>query len=63
MQNKVAEQIRQSLDKVREDLDTLELWLGALQGAAQPLPDYESPFRRTRIPAKDVEFRQADPVV
>jgi len=63
MQTRIAEQIRQSLDKVREDLDTLELWLGALQGAAEPLPDYESPFRRTRIPAKDVEFRQADPVV
>ena len=40
------------------DLDTLELWLGALQGAAQPLPDYDSPYRRTRVPAKDVDFRR-----
>ncbi len=58
MQNTIANQIQQSLDKVREDLDTLELWLGALQGAAQPLPDYDSPYRRTRVPAKDVDFRR-----
>jgi hypothetical protein len=58
MQNTIANQIQQSLDKVRGDLDTLELWLGALQGAAQPLPDYDSPYRRTRVPAKDVDFRR-----
>jgi hypothetical protein len=58
MQNTIANQIQRSLDKVREDLDTLELWLGALQGAAQPLPDYDSPYRRTRVPAKDVDFRR-----
>lgn len=60
MQNRIAEQIRRSVDKIREDLDTLELWLGALQGASQPLPDYESPYRRTRVPAKDVRFSRAD---
>ena len=60
MQNTIAEQIRQSLDKVRADLDTLELWLGALQGASQPLPDYESPYRRTRVPAKAVDFRREE---
>ncbi|MGN6461269.1 MAG: hypothetical protein ACTHLY_08665 [Pseudolabrys sp.] len=60
MQNKIAEEVQRSLDKLRADIDTLELWLGALEGASQPLPDYESPFRRTRIPAKDVEFRGAD---
>lgn len=60
MQNRIAEEVQRSLDKLRADIDALELWLAALQGVSQPLPDYESPFRRTRIPARDVEFRRAD---
>lgn len=60
MQNRIAEEVQRSLDKLRADIDTLELWLAALEGASRPLPDYDSPFRRTGIPAKDVEFREAD---
>jgi len=63
MQNRIAQEIRRSLDRLRADIDTLELWLGALQGVSEPLPDYESPFRRTRIPARDVEFQRADRTV
>lgn len=62
MQDRIVEEVQRSLERLRADIDALELWLAALDGASQPLPDYESPFRRTRIPAKDVEFQQTDGV-
>lgn len=52
----IATHMRRTVTELRADMERLELCLAALESCMQPLPDYESSFRRTRIPAKDVNF-------
>jgi len=48
--------LRRALATLRTDMERIELCLAALESCTQPLPDYESSYRRTRIPAEDVRF-------
>jgi hypothetical protein len=41
---------------IEADMAQVEFWLTALESCAKPLPDYESRYRRTRIPAAAVSF-------
>jgi hypothetical protein len=52
----IALHLQRAVTELRADMERLELCLAVLESAMQPLPDYESPYRRTRIPAEDVHF-------
>jgi hypothetical protein len=38
---KIAQRLQESLDRLRNDLDRVEIWAGALEGFTQPVPDYK----------------------
>jgi len=46
--DKISERLHESLARLREDLDRVELWAGALEGFSRPIPDYD-PSRRYRL--------------
>ena len=46
--DKISERLQESLARLREDIDRVELWAGALEGFSQPIPDYD-PSRRYRL--------------
>ena len=46
--DKISERLQESLARLREDIDRVELWAGALEGFSRPIPDYE-PSRRYRL--------------
>jgi hypothetical protein len=56
MQTKIRIELDRALDVLRLDAERVEMWVGALKGAAEPLPDYLSRYRRLKIPACDVRF-------
>jgi hypothetical protein len=33
--------LQESLDRLRNDLDRVEIWAGALEGFTQPIPEYK----------------------
>lgn len=54
MSDQEADIIKQELDaalsRLRNDIDRVELWAGALSGFAQPVPDYEPAMQRYSLP-------------
>jgi hypothetical protein len=48
--DKISERLQESLARLREDIDRVELWAGALEGFSRPIPDYD-PSRRYRLSA------------
>ncbi|HET7681369.1 MAG TPA: hypothetical protein VFK79_14700 [Xanthobacteraceae bacterium] len=48
--DKISERLHESLARLREDIDRVELWAGALEGFSRPVPDYD-PSRRYRLSA------------
>jgi hypothetical protein len=51
--DKISERLQESIARLREDIDRVELWAGALEGFSRPIPDYD-PGRRYRLaPEKD----------
>jgi hypothetical protein len=38
---KIAQRLQESLDRLRSDIDRVEIWAGALEGFTQPVPDYK----------------------
>ena len=46
----ISERLQQSLARLREDIDRVELWAGALESFSQPIPDYDA-ARRYRLAA------------
>ena len=49
-EDKISQRLQESLARLREDIDRVELWAGALEGFARPIPDYD-PSRRYRLSA------------
>lgn len=47
----ISERLQESLARLREDIDRVELWANALEGFSQPVPDYD-PSRRYRLSAE-----------
>ena len=45
---KISERLHESLARLREDIDRVEMWAGALEGFSQPIPDYDA-SRRYRL--------------
>ena len=46
--DKISERLQESLARLREDIDRVELWAGALEGFSRPVPDYD-PARSYRL--------------
>jgi hypothetical protein len=36
----ISQRLQESLDRLRQDIDRVELWAGALEVFSQPIPDY-----------------------
>jgi hypothetical protein len=47
---RISERLQESLARLREDIDRVELWAGALEGFSRPIPDYDA-ARRYRLSA------------
>lgn len=47
-ENKISERLQDSLARLRKDIDRVELWAGALEGFARPIPEYD-PARSYRL--------------
>jgi hypothetical protein len=45
---RVSERLQESLARLREDIERVELWACALDGFSRPVPDYD-PSRRYRL--------------
>ena len=39
------ERLRQAIESLRTDIDRVEFWAGALDGLAQPIPEYQATDR------------------
>jgi hypothetical protein len=48
----------QSLTRLHEDLDKVELWLGALKSFQKPVPDYQPSDRHLLRPAQEQTARR-----
>jgi hypothetical protein len=50
--DRISERLQESLARLREDIDRVELWAGALEGFSRPIPEYDA-ARRHRLRAED----------
>jgi hypothetical protein len=48
--DRISERLQESLARLREDIDRVELWAGALEGFSRPIPEYDA-ARRYRLRA------------
>jgi hypothetical protein len=46
---RIVRRLQESLAQLRDDIDRVELWAGALEVFSQPIPDYE-PGRDHKLP-------------
>jgi hypothetical protein len=51
--DKVSERLQESLARLREDVDRVELWAGALEGFSRPIPDYDAARRYRLAPEQE----------
>ena len=51
--------LMQSLARLHDDLDKVELWLGALKSFQNPVPDYQPSDRYLLRPAQDQSARRS----
>ena len=56
--DRISERLQESLARLREDIDRVELWAGALEGFSRPIPDYD-PARPYRLPAESGDARDS----
>jgi hypothetical protein len=54
---KICAHLQESLARLREDIDRVELWAGALEGFTRPVPDYD-PARRYRLASDEADQPQ-----
>jgi hypothetical protein len=52
----IVHNLIEALDRLREDLDRVELWAGALGCFQQPAPEYQ-PAEKHVLPQTDAEHR------
>jgi hypothetical protein len=50
--DRISERLQESLARLREDIDRVELWAGALEGFSRPIPEYDA-ARRYRLRGED----------
>jgi hypothetical protein len=50
--DRISERLQESLARLREDIDRVELWAGALEGFSRPIPEYDA-ARRYRLQAEN----------
>jgi hypothetical protein len=55
--DRISERLQESLARLREDIDRVELWAGALEGFSRPIPDYDA-ARRYRLSAEQSDERK-----
>jgi hypothetical protein len=55
--NNIPGRLRESLQQLRVDIDRVEIWAGALEGFAQPVPDYD-PSPAHILPAEEPNENQ-----
>ena len=48
--DRISERLQESLARLREDIDRVELWAGALESFSRPIPEYDA-ARRYRLRA------------
>ena len=51
----------QSLEQLHDDLDRVELWLGALRCFQKPVPDYQPSERHLLRPASKDQAHRSNP--
>ncbi len=56
----ISERLQESLARLRQDIDRVELWAGALEGFSQPIPDYDAARRYRLAPDKDASQEGGD---
>ena len=54
--DKISQRLQESLARLREDIDRVEVWAGALEGFSRPIPDYD-PAGAYRL-APDIDSRR-----
>ena len=54
--DRISERLQESLARLREDIDRVELWAGALESFSQPIPEYDA-AQRYRLRAEDSDGR------
>ena len=61
-EKKISDRLYESLARLRKDIDSVELWAGALEGFSQPVPDYDASrrYRLTSTQDKPAEDRPAE---
>lgn len=42
--------LRQAIDRLQREIETVEFWVGALRGFAEPIPDYDPASLRFPLP-------------
>ena len=52
--DRISERLQESLARLREDIDRVELWAGALESFSRPIPEYDA-ARRYRLHADKSE--------
>lgn len=57
---KISERLQESLERLREDIDRVELWAGALEGFSRPIPDYDAARRYRLAPETDAAQEKTD---
>jgi hypothetical protein len=50
--SKISERFQESLARLRQDIERVEVWAGALEGFSRPIPDYDA-ARRYRLASKE----------
>lgn len=43
----IAQNLREAIDRLHRDVEKVEIWAGALSAFLQPVPDYELPHEYT----------------
>jgi hypothetical protein len=55
--DRISERLQESLARLREDIERVEVWAGALEGFSRPVPEYD-PARRHRLPGDSGDAQQ-----
>lgn len=57
--DRISERLQESLARLREDIDRVELWAGALESFSRPIPEYDA-ARRYRLRAESGDGQKKD---
>lgn len=55
--DRICLRLQESLARLRQDIEQVELWAGALESFSRPIPDYD-PAKRYRLPANQNAIEQ-----